>query len=157
MLLTDDQHYITAYTLQSATTPADVVVGKYYYKQHVEDMSQELAHALSLGSAAAEEWSKGLEARGKDRMRIAENWERWEVKHHWWEEHHDAEHTTPAAPSLIPPSHREHSTSPPRNDSSPVIHAPVPASKYASTVSITFGICGTPPRFNCIPPVPCPS
>ncbi|KAH9878928.1 hypothetical protein J1614_002363 [Plenodomus biglobosus] len=127
VLLTNDYHYITAYTLQSATTPADIVIGKYYYKKHVEDISQELADALSLGPAAAEEWSKGLEARGKDRMRIAENWERWEVKHHWWEEHQDAKRATSAAPSTAATSHREPTKSPPRQVSSPVIHAPVPA------------------------------
>jgi len=127
VLLTNDHHYIPAYTLQSAATPVDVVVGKYYYKQHVEEISQELAHALSLGPAAAEEWSKGLEARGKDRMRVAENWERWEAKQHWWEAHRDAESATLAAPSLTATSHRQSSRSPPRHGSSPVIHAPVPA------------------------------
>lgn len=124
VLLTNNDHYIPAYTLQSATTPADVVVGKYYYKQHVEEISQELAHALSLGPAAAEEWSKGLEARGKDRMKVAENWERWEVR---WEAHQDAESAPSAAPSLAATSHRQPSRSPPHHGSSPVIHAPVPA------------------------------
>ncbi|CBX95730.1 predicted protein [Plenodomus lingam JN3] len=147
VLLTDDHHYITAYTLQTATTPADVVIGKYYYKKHVDDISQELADALSLGAAAAEEWSKGLEARGKERMRIAENWERWEVKHRWWEEHHDAKRATSAAPSTAATSHREPTKSPPRQLSSPVIHAPVPASKYPSSV-VSFPVeMGTTSRY----------
>ncbi|KAF2847672.1 hypothetical protein T440DRAFT_501055 [Plenodomus tracheiphilus IPT5] len=143
VLLTNDHHYITAYTLQSATTPADIVIGKYYYKEHVTEIAQELADALSLGSAAAEEWSKGLEARGRDRMRVAENWERWEVKHHWWEEHQDTKRATSAAPSTAATSHREGTRSPPRHASSPVIHAPVPASKYTSVTSFAFRVGGT--------------
>ncbi|KAI8940445.1 hypothetical protein NX059_004131 [Plenodomus lindquistii] len=127
VLLTNDHHYVTAYTLQSATTPADVVISKYYYKPHVDEISQELADALSRGSAAAEEWSKGLDARGKDRMRVAENWERWEVKHHWWEEHQEPKRATSAAPSIAGTSHREPTRSPPHQVSSPVIHAPIPA------------------------------
>lgn len=134
VLLTNDHNYITAYTLQSATTPADVVIGKYFYKQHVEDITQELHEAQGLGQAAAEEWYKGLQTRGKERMKLAENWERWEVKQQWLDEHQDAKRATSVAPSVAPSvaatSHREPSRSPPRHVSSPVIHAPVPASKY---------------------------
>lgn len=133
-LLTNDYHYITAYTLQSATTPADIEIGKYFYKQHVEAIVQELNDALSRGSAAAEEWSKGLEATGNERMRVAEKWERWEVKHQWWEEHQQPKRATSATPSLAATSHTEPAKSPTRQMPSPIIHAPVPAtpsSRYA--------------------------
>ncbi|KAJ4372117.1 hypothetical protein N0V83_003890 [Neocucurbitaria cava] len=134
-LITKDHNYVTAYTLQSATTPADVEIGKYYYKEHVAQITQELDDAIRLGPAAAEEWSKGLDTRGKERMKIAENWERWEVKHQWWEEHQE-QRATSAAPSLTATSHKEPSKSPTRQMPSPVIYAPIPASKYASHVSI---------------------
>lgn len=133
-LLTKDHNYITAYTLQSATTPADVEIVKYYYRPHVEDIERELSQVISCGSAAAEEWSKGLDARGRERMRVAENWERWEVKYQWWEQHQEPRRATSAAPSLAATSHKEPSKSPARQMPSPVIHAPVPASKYHSAV-----------------------
>lgn len=158
MLLTNDHNYITAYTLQSATTPADVVIGKYFYKQHVEDITQELHEAQGLGQAAAEEWYKGLQTRGKERMKLAENWERWEVKQQWLDEHQDAKRATSVAPSVAPSvaatSHREPSRSPPRHVSSPVIHAPVPASKYAPAVSFAAQRGGSSPCFNNTPAVP---
>jgi hypothetical protein len=88
--------------------------------------------ALTLGPAAAEEWAKGLEARGKQRMKAAEVWERWSVKN---------KDTKPAAlvtrsPAAAP---RKPSRSPKRQTVSPIIHAPVPAkpaSKYSPDVSL---------------------
>lgn len=67
--------------LQTTTLPVNIEIGKYYYKEHVEEITKEMNDALARGSAAAEEWSKGLEARGKQRMKVAEAWERWSVKH----------------------------------------------------------------------------
>ncbi|KAI4658483.1 uncharacterized protein J4E79_006889 [Alternaria viburni] len=134
-LLTSDQHYIPAYTLQSANTPADVDIAKFYYKKHVDEITQEMNEAISRGPAAAEEWSKGLDARGKERMKVAENWERWEVKNLWQEEHERAKRAPSAAPSHAATSHKDPSKSPPRRTPSPIIHAPVPASKYTSAVS----------------------
>ncbi|KAI4617838.1 hypothetical protein J4E83_006170 [Alternaria metachromatica] len=134
-LLTSDQHYIPAYTLQSANTPADVDIAKFYYKKHVDEITQEMNEAISRGPAAAEEWSKGLDARGKERMKVAENWERWEVKNLWQEEHERVKRAPSAAPSHAATSHKDPSKSPPRRTPSPIIHAPVPASKYTSAVS----------------------
>ncbi|KAI4953736.1 hypothetical protein J4E91_002584 [Alternaria rosae] len=85
-LVTSEQHYIPTYTLQSTSTPADVDIAKFYYKKHVEELTQEMNEAISRGPAAAEEWYKGLDVRGRERMRAAENWERWEVKNLWMEE-----------------------------------------------------------------------
>ncbi|KAJ4296206.1 hypothetical protein N0V90_006251 [Kalmusia sp. IMI 367209] len=139
--LTSDHHYIPAYMLQAATTPAGVEIAKYYYKAHVEDIGKELNEALALGSAAAEEWSKGLEARGHERMKLAENWERWEVKYRWWSDHNNIK---PAAATTPPPTqttHQEPPLSPMPHVTSPVIHAPTPASEY-SVVPITT-TCGS--------------
>ncbi|KAF2133013.1 hypothetical protein P153DRAFT_333863 [Dothidotthia symphoricarpi CBS 119687] len=124
-LITKDHNYIAAYTLQTATTPADIEIGKYYYKKHVQDITQELDDASSLGPAAAEEWSKGLDARGRERMRVAENWERWEVKYQWWEQHQQTKTAV---------SHNELPKSPVRRRPSPIIHAPVPATPTSQFV-----------------------
>lgn len=128
------------------TTPAHVEIGKYYYKQHVQDIEQELNEALALGPAAAEEWSKGLEARGRQRMKVAETWERWSVKYN------DARRATSAARSPAAPSRS--SKSPKRPTTSPVIHAPVPASKSPSAVSIAAMHGSRVRRFTNTPPVP---
>ncbi|KAF2278220.1 uncharacterized protein EI97DRAFT_431486 [Westerdykella ornata] len=124
-LITSDANYIPAYTLQAATTPAHVEISKYYYKPHVVELTEELERALSLGPAAAEEWYKGLEVRGKDRMKCYENWERWEVKYQWWEKH-QATKTTPPTTSLAPRNSPRRRLSPSQPQTSAIIHAPVP-------------------------------
>ncbi|KAF2463021.1 uncharacterized protein BDR25DRAFT_347501 [Lindgomyces ingoldianus] len=125
--LTTDQNYVLAYTLQAATTPAGVDIGKYYFNVHVEDIMRELEQAQSLGSAATEEWSKGLDGRGKERMKASENWERWEVKYQWWSDHHEPKRPVSKAPS---PAVNMPQTlqSPLLQAQSPIIYAPVPAS-----------------------------
>jgi hypothetical protein len=129
--ITSDKHYIPAYTLQAATTPASVEITKYYYELDAKELTKELEHALSLGPAAAEEWSKGLEARGKDRMRVAEIWERWEVKYQWWKSHHKE----PSAGIQVTPEPATSQPQPRRasiqRTASPVIHAPVPTRKFS--------------------------
>lgn len=130
VFLTSDRNYVPAYMLQAATTPAGVEIAKYYYKPHVEDISKELNEALALGPAAAEEWSKGLDARGQDRMKLAENWERWEVKYQWWSDHHGTKPAASATPSPAQTTFNEPVRSPIYHAPSPVIHAPIPASKY---------------------------
>lgn len=146
-LITSDHNYIPAHALQSTTTPANVEIGKYYHKKHVEEISQELNDALALGPAAAEEWFKGLEARGRQRMIVAETWERWSVKYK------DTKRATSAArsPAAAP---RRLSKSPKHQTVSPVIHAPVPASKYSSTVSIAVMHGSRVRRFTNTPPMP---
>ncbi|KAF1996816.1 hypothetical protein P154DRAFT_579453 [Amniculicola lignicola CBS 123094] len=136
--ITTDQNYIPAYTLQAATTPAGVEIVKYYFKDHVQDIMRELEHAQSLGPAAAEEWFKGLEFRGKDRMKASENWERWEVKYQWWSDHQEPK-TAVSAPSplrktsLSPIPHPlPQQVSPKRPIVAPIVHAPIPTSKYGS-------------------------
>ncbi|KNG44669.1 f-box domain-containing protein [Stemphylium lycopersici] len=153
-LVTSDQHYIPAYTLHTATLPPDVEIAKYYYKKHVDDISRELSDALGRGPAAAEEWSKGLDARGKERIRAAENWERWEVKQQCMEEQGEAKRAASAAPSHAATSHSDPSKSPPQRTPSPIIHAPVPASKYASAVSFAAKHGDASRHVNSTPPVP---
>ena len=116
----------------------------------MEEITQELNEALALGPAAAEEWFKGLEARGKQRMRVAETWERWCIKYK------DAKRASSVArsPAVAP---RKLSKSPKRQTVSPIIHAPVPAkpaSKCSSTVSIAAMHGGRVRRFTNTPPMP---
>jgi hypothetical protein len=114
------------------TLPPNIEIGKYYYKKHVEDITQELNDALSLGQAAAEEWSKGLDDKGKERMKIADNWEKWEAR-----ALQERSRAASAAPSITGRSRKESSTSPMRQMLSPVIHTPVPLGKYSFAVPLT--------------------
>lgn len=123
--ITNEQHYIPAYTLQAATTPANVEIVKYYYKDHVGEITKELNDALARGSAAAEEWSKGLESRGEGSLKVAETWERWEVKYHWWRDHQESKQAPLPSHTALP--QQQVTRSPPRSAQSPIIHAPVPA------------------------------
>lgn len=155
-LLTNHQHYVPAHLLHSATPPPDVEIAKYYYKPHVDDITRELNDALSRGPAAAEEWSKGLDARGKERIKAAENWERWEARHQAMEEQSasGAKRAVSAAPSHAATSHnKDASKSPPPRALSPIIHAPVPASKCASAVSFAATHGDTSRRLDNTPPV----
>jgi hypothetical protein len=136
-LITNDANYIAAHILQSTTMPPNVEIGKYYYKKHVEDITQELNHALSMGPAAAEEWLKGLDDKGKERMKTADNWEKWEAR-----DLQERRRATSAAPSLAGRSRKEPSISPTRQMPSPIIHTPVPVGKYLSTVPFIFIKCG---------------
>ncbi|KAF2681890.1 hypothetical protein K458DRAFT_391402 [Lentithecium fluviatile CBS 122367] len=151
--ITNDHNYIPAYTLQAATTPASVEIAKYYYKEHVDAITEELNDARSLGTAAAEEWSKGLEARGNERMKAAELWDRWEIKYQWWSDHNEAKRAPSAAPSTTPSTNQDSCRSPMHHTPSPIIHAPVPASKY-SLFAVTAGEDGALQRLNHKPSVP---
>lgn len=131
-LITSERHYIPSYTLQAATTPAGIEISKYYCKRDVEAIQKDLSDALSRGSAAAEEWSKGLEARGLERMRVVEQWERWEVKYQW-RAHTSSKQAAALTASHPGPVEKEKSKSPARKVSSPVIHSPVPTGTFFST------------------------
>ncbi|KAJ4345440.1 uncharacterized protein N0V89_011570 [Didymosphaeria variabile] len=129
--LTNDRNYVPAYLLQSMVIPAGVEIVKYYYKPHVEDISREVNEALALGPAAAEEWSKGLEARGNERMKLAENWGRWEDKYQSWSAHNDTKSAASTTPAPAQSSLNELGRfSPAQHAPSLVVHAPIPASKY---------------------------
>ena len=118
--ITSDQNYIPVYLLQDTNLPPNVEVTKYYYKQHIQSITQELEEAQSRGPAAAEEWSKGLDTRGKERMKSSESWERWDVKFQWWLDHQEPRRSVPAPPVPQPVQYRpppeppvyQHATSP---------------------------------------------
>jgi hypothetical protein len=78
IFLTDDLHVISSATLQNGQTPAQIPA-KTFYKAHVEDMKIEFFKVKTMGSGTAEEWLKGLDAKGKERRNDALRWERWEL------------------------------------------------------------------------------
>lgn len=127
--ITTDRNYVPAYMLQTVTAPASVEIGKYYYKPDVEKISKELSEALALGPAAAEEWSKGLEARGQEHMKLAENWERWEAKYQHWSTHNATKLASSSTQAPAQVALYDAVTSPVQHAPALILHAPTPASK----------------------------
>ncbi|KAF2836453.1 hypothetical protein M501DRAFT_914464, partial [Patellaria atrata CBS 101060] len=81
VFLTSDLHVVSSSTIQdSHTVPTNIIMVKRYYSKHVNDMERQLQDARELGPAAAEEWFKGLEIKGRETLNDAARWERWEDK-----------------------------------------------------------------------------
>jgi hypothetical protein len=53
---------------------------KYYYKPHIDELMRKFEEVKLLGSAALEEWIKGLEGEGRRKIADAARWEHWEVR-----------------------------------------------------------------------------
>lgn len=55
-------------------------LSKRYYRVHIDEIRNRLNHARELGKPSAEEWFKGLETDGKERLEDVVRWEQWEAK-----------------------------------------------------------------------------
>lgn len=73
-------NYITSIALRSAAPPSVLQIFKRYYKGHVDEIRHRLNAARELGKPSAEEWFKGLEMEGKERLDDVVRWEQWEAK-----------------------------------------------------------------------------
>ncbi|KAJ9648366.1 hypothetical protein H2199_001220 [Coniosporium tulheliwenetii] len=79
--VTSTRHVVPSTVLKSSTTvPPTLSISKRYFDEHIADIQRELEEARSLGPAAAEGWSRGLEEMGNNRRSAAERWELWEAK-----------------------------------------------------------------------------
>ena len=76
VFLTSELHVIPAATLQNGA-PSGLQIAKHFYNPHIEGIKQEFEDVKAMGSAAAEEWLKGLDSRGKERKNDGLRWERW--------------------------------------------------------------------------------
>ncbi|MCJ1351859.1 MAG: hypothetical protein MMC33_001843 [Icmadophila ericetorum] len=73
-------HYVASTVLRNGAPPSELQLIKLYYKPHIQDIKNQLDQVRELGSASAEEWIKGLDMEGKDRLNDAARWETWEAK-----------------------------------------------------------------------------
>ncbi|EEA22280.1 conserved hypothetical protein [Talaromyces marneffei ATCC 18224] len=78
VLLTSSMHMVSSVALRSADIPTDLHLSKYYSNLEIDQLMNEFHHVKSLGSAALEEWMKGLESMGKRKLSDASRWEQWE-------------------------------------------------------------------------------
>ncbi|KAM0077414.1 hypothetical protein ACKRZS_010521 [Fusarium odoratissimum] len=77
VLVDADMHVIHPRAIQAGTVPPHIQVTKLFWSEHVEQIKLEFENVKALGSAAAEEWIKGLEIRGKQALADASRWEKW--------------------------------------------------------------------------------
>ncbi|KAF9767855.1 hypothetical protein IL306_014925 [Fusarium sp. DS 682] len=70
-------HVIHPRAIQAGAVPTNIQVTKLFWSEHVEQIKAEFERVKALGSAAAEEWIKGLEIRGKQALADASRWEKW--------------------------------------------------------------------------------
>src|SRR5579862_5868995 len=80
ILLTPNLHVITPTLLQNSSLPPTLQMTKHFYKPHIEDIKRRFEEVMALGNAAGEEWFKGLDGEGKERMGDSVRCERWEAK-----------------------------------------------------------------------------
>ncbi|UNI15219.1 hypothetical protein JDV02_001774 [Purpureocillium takamizusanense] len=77
VFMSAQMHVIAPQVLSIVTSPGKLQITKVFLPSHVEDIRHEFEAVKSLGRAAAEEWVKGLDARGKKLLVDASRWERW--------------------------------------------------------------------------------
>lgn len=78
--ISSSNNYIPSTVLRGTTTPPTLKLTKHYYKPHVKDVMLRLENARELGNASTDEWIKGLDSEGKDRLNEAVRWEQWDAK-----------------------------------------------------------------------------
>ncbi|PHH61292.1 hypothetical protein CDD81_522 [Ophiocordyceps australis] len=68
---------LPAHLLRQKPALARGTVAKFFLRQHVLDLTADYHRVQAMSPAAADEWIKGLEALGQQRVADASRWERW--------------------------------------------------------------------------------
>ena len=79
VFFTNELHVLPPNTLQSSQPPPTIQITKQFFQRQIEEIKSEFSEVQSLGTAAAEEWIKGLDERGKEWRSDAGRWEKWEM------------------------------------------------------------------------------
>lgn len=75
--LTPDLNVVYTQSIKTTQVPTSVPLTRIYWPTQVESLRLEFEDVKRFGPAAAEEWIKGLEARGADAIHKASRWEKW--------------------------------------------------------------------------------
>ncbi|KPI36123.1 uncharacterized protein AB675_8868 [Cyphellophora attinorum] len=78
-LFTPSFNYVTTTNLRQHDPPTELKLTKYYYIPEIEALENEMAEVQALGSAATQEWFKGLQLTGKRKRDDTERLEQWET------------------------------------------------------------------------------
>ncbi|QVM06328.1 hypothetical protein D8B26_001040 [Coccidioides posadasii str. Silveira] len=76
---TQSMHFVSSVVLRSNQPPSGLNLTKFYLKSHIEAMRSKFEEVKALGAATAEEWVKGLEGNGKEKIADSARWEQWEL------------------------------------------------------------------------------
>ncbi|KAK2736826.1 hypothetical protein FQN55_001415 [Onygenales sp. PD_40] len=76
---TPSMHFASSITLRSNNPPPGMALTKYFFKPHIADLRRKFEDVKSLGPATTEEWIKGLEDNGKEKLADAARLEQWEA------------------------------------------------------------------------------
>ncbi|EEP76598.1 predicted protein [Uncinocarpus reesii 1704] len=76
---TPSMNFVSSVVLRSNQPPTGLSLTKFYLKSHIEAMRAKFEEVKTLGSATAEEWVKGLEGNGKEKIADSARWEQWEL------------------------------------------------------------------------------
>lgn len=79
IFLTSQQNLVTASALQMAAPPPAVQIIKYFSTKDIDAIKARFEEVKQLGTAATEEWFKGLSAEGTRRTADVARWERWDL------------------------------------------------------------------------------
>lgn len=78
--ISSSNNYIPSTVLRDTTAPPTLKLTKHFYKPHVKDIMLRLENTKELGNASTDEWIKGLDSEGRDRLNEAVCWELWDAK-----------------------------------------------------------------------------
>ena len=78
-LFTQSMHFAPQALVRDGPVPVGVELQKYYFKPDIDALQEQANEARSFGAAAAEEWYKGLPARGQQAQNDAARFEQWEL------------------------------------------------------------------------------
>ncbi|KAF7560958.1 hypothetical protein G7046_g3153 [Stylonectria norvegica] len=76
IFITDQLHVVSSQAMQTGTLPQ---LTKVFWNDHLDQIKLDFEAVKMLGSAAAEEWLKGLELRGKRTLTDVSRWEKWDL------------------------------------------------------------------------------
>lgn len=74
---TPGMKYVSSVVFRNSSAPPGLT--KCFFRPDIEEMKRKFEEVKSLGSATAEEWIKGLEDNGKQRVSDAARLEQWEM------------------------------------------------------------------------------
>ncbi|KAK5987659.1 hypothetical protein PT974_11791 [Cladobotryum mycophilum] len=77
VVLTSELCTIPPQAIRTGSIPLNTHLSKVFWQEHLEKIKAELEAVVKLGTAAAEEWNKGLETRGKGILADSSRWEKW--------------------------------------------------------------------------------
>lgn len=77
IFMTQELQALSPTTLERGDLPPNTSLTKIFWSPDVESVTEEFEVVRKLGSAATEEWLKGLDGRRRERQNDSARWENW--------------------------------------------------------------------------------